>query len=232
MLAATEMHKLYGLDLQAGRLDDARAHLTEAIATRRATSAPRSSCTSCSADLSSCCSSRARHQEAAPLVRSCLLAARRMGPHLDVSELLFGAACCTAWQGDHQRAARLHGAADQDMSAAIAVGSIYVVGPRAAISASASRARLRELMGGEAYDAGYRSGAGLSRSQAVELALGRLPAEDGCRTWAGGTVATYVTSDGSFRLEFTQITRDTLAGSASAMRLLHEEEGAWCSRRW
>jgi hypothetical protein len=116
-----------------------------------------------------------RHEEATPVVRNCLLAARRMGPHLDVSELVFGAACCAAWHGDHQRAARLHGAADQEMSAAIEIGSITWSGPERDLR-EREQGALRELMGGEAYDAGYRSGAGLSRSQAVELALGRLPA--------------------------------------------------------
>ena len=98
--------------------------------------------------------------------------ARRIGLHLDVSELLFGAACCAAWQGDHVRAARLHGAADKDLSAAIAVGSISLTDPERQLS-EREQGSLRQIMGDEAYDAAYRSGAGLSRAQAVDLALGR-----------------------------------------------------------
>ena len=106
------------------------------------------------------------------MIRRCLLTARRTGLHLDVSELLFGAACCAAWQGDHVRAARLHGAADQDMSAAMAVGSITWTVPEQQLS-ERERGSLRQVMGDEAYQAAYRSGAGLSRAQAVDLALGR-----------------------------------------------------------
>jgi predicted ATPase/class 3 adenylate cyclase len=173
MLAANEMHMLYGLDVNAGLLGDARAHITEAIATAERLGA-RVFLYFMQADYVVLLLIEGRHEEAVCVVRNCLLAARRMGPHLDVSELLFGAACCIAWQGDHQRAARLHGAADQEMSAAIEVGSITWSGPERDLR-EREQGALRELMGSEAYDAGYRSGAGLSRSQAVELALGRLP---------------------------------------------------------
>ena len=173
MLAANEMHMLYGLDILAGLLGDARAHITEAIATADRLGA-RVFVYFMQADYVVLLLIEGRHEEAVSVVRNCLLAARRMGPHLDVSELLFGAACCIAWQGDYERAARLHGAADQEMSAAIEVGSITWSGPERDLR-EREQGALRELMGGEAYDAGYRSGAGLSRSQAVELALGRLP---------------------------------------------------------
>ena len=111
-------------------------------------------------------------REAAPLIRRCLLMARRIGLHLDVSELLFGAACCAAWQEDHVRAARLHGAADRDLSAAIAVGSISLTDPERQLS-EREQSSLRQIMGDQAYDVAYRFGAGLSRAQAVDLALGR-----------------------------------------------------------
>jgi len=66
----------------------------------------------------------------------------------------------------------LHGAADRDLSAAIAVGSISLTDPERQLS-QREQGSLRQILGDEAYDAAYRSGAGLSRAQAVDLALGR-----------------------------------------------------------
>lgn len=171
MLSATEMHMIYGLDVREGLLDDARAHLTEAIATAGRLGA-RVFLYFMQTDFVILLLIEGKHEEAASLVRQCLLTARRMGLRLDVSELLFGAACAVAWQGDHPRAARLHGAADKEMTAALAVGSISWSGPEQELR-EREQGSLRELMGAQAYDAGFRSGAGLSRSQAVELALDR-----------------------------------------------------------
>jgi tetratricopeptide (TPR) repeat protein len=171
ILAANEMHMLYGLDLHAGLLDDARAHITEAIATAGRLGA-RVFLYFMQADYIVLLLIEGRHQEAVPLVRDCLLAARRMGLRLDASELLFAAACCAAWQGDHSRAARLYGAADQEINASVELGSITWSGPELQLW-EREQGALRELMREAAYDAGYRSGAGLSRSQAVDLALGR-----------------------------------------------------------
>jgi predicted ATPase/class 3 adenylate cyclase len=171
MSAAAEMHQLSTLDVKAGRLGDARAHLTEAIATAEKLGA-EAFLYFMRTDFAILLLLQGRPEEAAPLIRRCLLAARRIGLHLDVSELLFGAACCTAWQGDHVRAARLHGAADKDLSAAIAVGSISLTDPERQLS-EREQGSLRQTMGDEAYQAAYRSGAGLSRAQAVDLALGR-----------------------------------------------------------
>jgi hypothetical protein len=89
--------------------------------------------------------------------------------------LLFCAACCTAWEGDHARAARLHGAADKEMGVALEVGSISWSEPEQELR-EREQASLRRLMGDEAYEDGFRSGAKLSRSQGVDLALGREPA--------------------------------------------------------
>jgi predicted ATPase/class 3 adenylate cyclase len=171
MQAANEMHMMYGLNVHEGRLDEARADITEAIATAEKFGASiflyymRT-------DFGILLLIEGRHEEAAPVVRRCLLAARRFGQHLDVSELLFGTACVAAWQGDYHRAARLHGAADTDMSAALGVGAISWEGPEQQLHEQ-EQGRLRQLMGDDAFDAAYRSGAGLSRSQAMELALGR-----------------------------------------------------------
>jgi predicted ATPase/class 3 adenylate cyclase len=171
MSAAAEMHQLSTLDVKAGRLGDARAHLTEAIATAEKLGA-EAFLYFMRTDFAILLLLLGQPEEAAPLIRRCLLAARRIGLHLDVSELLFGAACCAAWQGDQVRAARLHGAADKDLSAAIAVGSISLTDPERQLS-EREQGSLRQTMGDEAYQAAYRSGAGLSRAQAVDLALGR-----------------------------------------------------------
>jgi predicted ATPase/class 3 adenylate cyclase len=171
MLAANEMHMIYGLDLQEGRLADARTHLTEAMATAGKLGA-RVFLYFMQTDFVILLLVEGRHEDAVPVIRNCLLTTRRIGLHLDVSELLFGAACATAWQGDHHRAARLHGAADKEMSVSVAVGSITWLGPEQELR-EREQSSLRRLMGDEAYQAGFRSGAQLSRSQAVDLALGR-----------------------------------------------------------
>jgi predicted ATPase/class 3 adenylate cyclase len=171
LLAAPELHQLYGLDIHAGRLQDARAHLTEAMATAQELGAG-AYLFYMRVDFAILLLIEGNQDEAGPVIRRCLLAARRFGQHIDVSELLFAAACCTAWQGDHYRAARLHGAADADMSTALGVGAIVWSGSEQQLR-EREQSRLRRLMGDEAFDAAHRSGAGLSRSQAMELALGR-----------------------------------------------------------
>jgi len=174
MFAANEMHMLYGLDLRERLFDDARAHITDAIATAGKLGA-KVFLYFMQTDFTILQLIEGKHEEAAPLVRSCLLTARRIGLHLDVSELLFSAACCTAWQGDYARAARLHGAAATEMGIALEVGSISWSDPEQELR-EREQASLRRLMGEEAYEAGFRSGAALSRSQGVDLALGREPA--------------------------------------------------------
>jgi predicted ATPase/class 3 adenylate cyclase len=174
MFAANEMHMIYGLDVREGLFDDARAHITEAIATAGKLGA-KVFLYFMQTDFTILLLIEGKHEEAAPVVRNCLLTARRIGLHLDVSELLFAAACCTAWQGDYPRAARLHGAADTEMDVALEVGSISWSGPEQELR-EREQAGLRRLMGDEAYQAGFSSGAKLSRSQGVDLALGREPA--------------------------------------------------------
>jgi hypothetical protein len=174
MFAANEMHMLYGLDLRDRLFDDARKHITAAIATAEKLGA-KVFLYFMRTDYTILLLIEGKHEEAAAVVRSCLLMARRIGLHLDVSQLLFTAACCTAWQGDHVRAARLHGAADTEMGVALEVGSISWSAPEQELR-QREQAGLRRLMGDGAYEAGFRSGATLSRSQGVDLALGREPA--------------------------------------------------------
>jgi hypothetical protein len=116
------------------------------------------------------------YELAAPLVRQCLLVARRTGALLDVSQIIFGAACVAAWQGHHEVAARLFGAADTDLQAAMADRSIRWTEPEQEVTVR-EHARLSELMGAEAFGLAFRSGTGLSRVGAVELALGQQAPE-------------------------------------------------------
>jgi hypothetical protein len=108
--------------------------------------------------------------EAVPLIRRCLQVARRSGIRLDVCEVLFGAACCAAWQQDELKAVRLHGAADVRIGYALADGSISW-SPIEERLRVAEQARLREQVGEAQFSEAYRQGAALSRQQAVELAL-------------------------------------------------------------
>ena len=113
-----------------------------------------------------------RAAEAAPVVRGCLLAARRFGAGTEVSETVFCAACCAAWQGDHPRAAQLFGAADVDLKASFEIGSVRWDEAEQGLRDD-EHARLRELMGASEFEEAYQLGAQLSPQQAVELALGR-----------------------------------------------------------
>ena len=174
MFAANEMHMLYGLDLRDRLFDDARKHITAAIGTAEKLGA-KVFLYFMETDYTILLLIEGKYEEAVLVVRSCLLTARRIGLHLDVSQLLFSAACCTAWQGDYAKAARLHGAADTEMGFALEVGSISWSDPEQELR-EREQASLRRLMGDEAYEAGFRSGAKLSRSQGVDLALGREPA--------------------------------------------------------
>ena len=104
------------------------------------------------------------------MVRRNLLVARRIGAGVSIAMVLFAAACCVAWQGEMLLAARLHGAADADIEAGLADGSIGWSDLEQRLRED-EQGRLREQLGDEAFDAAYGLGTGLSRLQAVELAL-------------------------------------------------------------
>ncbi len=171
--AAGELHALSVLDFQAGRLEEGRARLQEALAIAEGLGDEmflylfRS-------DLAEVLLWEGRYEDAAPVVRCCLLVARRIGLGLDIAELLFAAACCTAWQADHLRAARLHGAADAAIDASVAIRRIKWVEVEQRLR-EREQGRLRALIGDVAFEQAYDVGARLSRAQALELALGREP---------------------------------------------------------
>ena len=169
LLVANVLHHLYGLDLVTGELADANDYLEQAVTLAEQLGADlflyflRS-------DLGILRLIQERYADAVPLIRRSLQIARRTGMRIDTSQLVLGAACCATWQGDDDRAARLHGAADADLSRSIELGSIKWSAPEQGMREREQR-KLRELMGDGPYEAAYRAGAQLTRAQAVELAL-------------------------------------------------------------
>jgi predicted ATPase/class 3 adenylate cyclase len=177
LIASNEEHKLYGVDLHAGRVEQARAHAEEAVAlAERGVGGDFFLCM-LRTDLSLVQLITNDYATAESLVRKSLLVVRRLGFNADASELLVGAACCATWRGDYDRAARLHGAADADIKAALAAGAINWSAAEQNLQES-DQAKLREVLGEQSYDEAYRAGARLSAIQAVELALDRTTASD------------------------------------------------------
>jgi len=169
LLAASELHQLYVLDIAQGALGQARAHLDAAIAAAERLG-DEMYLYFFREDLAILLLIEGKPAEAAPMVRRCAQVARRSGIRLDVCEVLFGAACCAAWQGDELKAARLYGAADVRIGYALADGSITWSSMEEQLRL-AEQSRLREQMGEAQFSEAYRQGAALSRQQAVELAL-------------------------------------------------------------
>jgi len=173
LLAATELHHLYGLDLHAGLIENAAGYLNQAIMLAEQLGGElflyfmRS-------DLGILLLIQGRPEEAVQVIRRCLLVARRIGVRIDASEVIFAAACCTAWQGYQDRAAKLHGAADADIKAALEIGTINWSKAEQDLREREQR-QLRERMGPGPYEEAYLAGARLTPTQAVELALSRQP---------------------------------------------------------
>jgi predicted ATPase/class 3 adenylate cyclase len=175
LIAASAQHKLFGLDLHAGRIKDARAHVEEAVALAERGVGGDFFLYCMRTDLSIVLLIDGSPGHAEPVVRQCLLVVRRLGFDADASELLVGAACCATWRGDYERAARLHGAADVDIKAALKAGAINWSQAERNLQEK-DQAKLREILGERAYEDAYHEGTQLSPEQAVELALGRTTA--------------------------------------------------------
>jgi len=173
MLAASELHQIYGLDLHAGLIENAAAYLHQAISLAEQLGGELS-LYFMRTDLGILLLIQGKPEEAAPVVRRCLLVARRIGVRIDASEVIFGAACCDAYEGEYDKAARLHGAADTDLATAVELGSINWSKAEQDLREREQR-RLRALMGSGAYEAAYGAGTRLTPAQAVELALSRTP---------------------------------------------------------
>jgi predicted ATPase/class 3 adenylate cyclase len=169
LLVADELHTLYVLDIAEGGIEEARLHLEAAIAAAESLG-DEMYLYFFRQDLAVLLLLEDRPGDALRLVRRCLQVARRSGIRLDVCVVLFGAACCAAWQGDLPKAAQLHGAADVRIRYAIADGSISWQ-PLEDRLRVAEQGRVRELLGDVPFNVAYQQGERLSRLEAVELAL-------------------------------------------------------------
>lgn len=171
LLAAVQLHMICMVDLQAGRLADTRTRLEQAIVLVEGLGDEmfwyhfRTS-------LGILLLIEGRHAEAVPVVWRCLQLARRTGLQLSAAEPLFCAACCAGRLGDPDLAARLHGVADRDLQEAAEEG-VFQWSDAERQARQTEQAWLRQRMGDQAYYQAYRSGTGLTRLQAVQLALRR-----------------------------------------------------------
>jgi predicted ATPase/class 3 adenylate cyclase len=171
LLAASELNHLFGLCLQRGRLDEGSAYLEEAIEFFE-TLGGDLLVYFARGNLALLRLIQGRHAEAVSLVRTCLQVRRRLGPGVPGGDLIFAAACCAAWEGDPDRAARLHGAGDKDITASLENRSINWPDVEQQLR-EREQGKLQEQLGEAAYRDAYRSGAQLSPEQALDLALGR-----------------------------------------------------------
>ena len=169
--AANELHHLYGLDLHAGLIENAAAYLHQSISLAEQLGGDlflyflRS-------DLGILLLIQGRPEEAEPVVRRCLLVARRIGVRIDASEVIFGAACVADLAGRRRPGGALHGAADADIRTALAIGTINWSKAEQDLREH-EQGQLRERMGSTPYEEAYQAGGAAVAAQAVEFALSR-----------------------------------------------------------
>jgi hypothetical protein len=89
--------------------------------------------------------------------------------------MIFATACCVAYQGDYPRAARLFGAGDTDIDAALASRLIKWSAAEESLRQHWQQL-VREKLGDDTYEDAYRAGARLTLAQATDLALSRTSA--------------------------------------------------------
>lgn len=172
---ALELHSLSGLSLEVDQPAAARRYLEEAVNLASDIGAGflllgfRS-------DLGSVLLATGDVSRAADLFRSGLVLARRGGFRQQFCGQVFGAACCSTWQGDYVRAARLHGAADVAVAAGMQARSFGWT-PTEDRLREAARAELRSRLDPDVLAAEYAVGMQLSPAEIVDLALGRTPAD-------------------------------------------------------
>jgi predicted ATPase len=169
---AMALYRMSDWHLMDGRLSDGQPYLDEAIAIATEIDAShfvyflRSSlCFTLLMD--------GKAADAAPAIQRNLRIAHRLGDGQGVAVVLFCAACCAAWLDPGETAARLQGAADAEIEAALADGTMLGWADLEQQLRTTSQDRLRQLMGNAEFEAAYRAGAQLTRMQGIELALGR-----------------------------------------------------------
>jgi predicted ATPase/class 3 adenylate cyclase len=166
------LYRLSDCHLEAGQLSLTRRYLDEAIVIAEEVGASHfvyflqsSRCVTLLID--------GNAAEAAPAIQRNLRIAHRLGDGQGVAVVLFCAACCAAWLDPGELAARLQGAADADIAAELADGTIFGWSDLEQQLQTSAQDRLRQLMGDAEFEAAYRAGAQLTRMQGIELALGR-----------------------------------------------------------
>ncbi len=167
--AAGQLHALCGLDMLDGQLAEAEAHLAEAIALAEPLGGELYLFVY-RMDQALLLLIQGKHASAEPIVRGSLLVARRIGLLFAIGEDLLAAACVASWRGQHDKAARLHGAADVAIARELADHTISWSAAERRLQ-QREQDQLREMMGEQAYRDACRAGAGLSVSDAVALAL-------------------------------------------------------------
>jgi predicted ATPase/class 3 adenylate cyclase len=171
LMAVNELNNVFSMCLHAGRLEDGMPFLEEAVALAKKIGGEMLQ-NILGSNLALMRLVQGRQAEAAPLVRKALLMGRRLGPSSPLGEMIFAAACCAAYLGDYLRAAKLFGAGDADIDAALALHTIKWSAAEEDLRAREQRL-VREQLGEDAYEDAYRAGARLTRAEATDLALSR-----------------------------------------------------------
>jgi len=174
LLAMNELTHLFGIELRAGNVEAAAQYLEESVALADTVGGELLQHL-VRTNLVLMRLIQGRHAEAEPMMRKILLMGRRLGPGIPIGEMIFAAACCTAYQGDYLRAAKLHGAGDADIDAGLAMRIINWTEAEQRLREREQRL-VREQLGDEAYQEAYRAGSTLTFAQATDLALSRTAA--------------------------------------------------------
>ena len=166
--AGEQLNNLGNNELSAGDLDAARRHLAEAVDIFRALNA-RSDLVFGTFNLGLAEYLGGSPDAAGDLFAESLDLGRRIGMKANMAYALLGLAMAGRGQADPRWSARLHGAADQALTA---LGE-----PREPLEerlAGLDRQRLRAALGTEAFEAEYATGRALTPEESLVLALGEL----------------------------------------------------------
>jgi hypothetical protein len=169
------------LELDGGRLEDARALYEEAIAASEEIASPMTLYWS-GDGLVWVLLLQGELEEARLLSRKSLIGWRRLGRRRAAANALFQLACCATGTGDYHLAAKLtcaHDVVDADTTAAVPGATWLLPGAYKSTSAEQrvrddNRGRLRQVLGEAEFERAYTVGRGLSFDEAANLALGRV----------------------------------------------------------